>query len=320
MTTSVQHPAPDIPPLGISMKAALTLIDALSPTACSRYEWNQVRYLLSSLLVGGHPMFIDTPSRPMIRGRVFPIKEPGSYAVAPPGSLEQRLSHLGPRQPAEVSDFGRCHLPRSSTFYASFSEETVLEELRPSPGDLVYLIYCRPKLGESFRSTTVGEIDHVRRTGDGSIFPRSNLFIQKIIEWLANLSTEDHYARLVVDAFLADFIRRPCSSQSDYRTVSALAGVLLETSADYSGKFEALYYPSIAFRGGHNIALSYECYSTKVEAYEAKILHVVNHFGHGVYRSRVVASSNNLDKEADKISWTATSREVLQKFPRIDIR
>lgn len=294
--------ASSVPPMLLNMKEALAIIDRLGPEGCCRYEWNKIRHLLCKLIGTKHLVFIDTPRYPMIRGRSVRIQNPGSYELGQPGQLLTNIKEIGIRSPESTSDFGRCHIPGAPVFYAAFNEDTVLNEIKPAIGDLVYLLYCEPVSGAQFKSVTVGEIDHVRRFGTGSIFGETSPIVRDIKHWLSQVSSEDHYVRIVVDSFLADFIRRPCSSQQDYRSISALAGVLLSLKVDYDGFAEAFYYPSVAHRGGINIALSHECYRTKVRPISCKVVYVLNCFGYGVFKTRVVSESIDIDNEGN-ITW-----------------
>lgn len=238
----------------------------------------------------------------MIRGRVVRTQHPGSSTRVLQGSLLKHVGEIGPRSPDVTHDYGRCHLPNSPIFYAAFNEDTVLAELKPELYDLVYFLYCRPADGASYKSVTIGEIDHIRRYGRGSIFTEESPNVQQIKRWLAAAEDEDDYVRIVTDAFLAKFISRVCANQEDYRAVSALSGVLLKHKVDQPGVADAIYYPSVAHLGGINVAISLDTYETGVIPYSCKVVHVQNNLGFGVYKTLIVTESEKINSDGS-ITW-----------------
>ena len=298
-----------IPPTSLTMKEALAIIDKLAPQSSCRYEWQKLRHLISTLLSGQLAVFSDLPAMPMFRGRIVRVKNPGSYTPYPSGTFLNNVSLIGPRSPEDTDDYGRCHLPKSSVFYGAFNLDTVLAEIRPEIGDLVYVLRCEPVADSKFLSCTIGEIDHVRRYGRGSIMSEGSRGIQEIKRWLAQASTESDYVRIVTDAFLARYLSRPCSDVEDYRAVSALAGVVLRHRVEYPGNVEALYYPSVAHAGGMNIAIPYDSYRSKVRPVSCGILQVLNNFGYGVYKTRFINESESIDSEGN-IQWKPGGRKV----------
>jgi len=301
--TTAPHPSmKDLPPTGLKMKEALAIIDCLNPDACARYDWNKLRFFISQLIGSKYyPSFQDTPRHPMIRGRSVPMQQAGRYGREPAVRLLKNVSEFGPLPPERVTNYGRCHIPKSPVFYAAFNEDTVLAEIRPEVGSLVYLMTCEPKPDVKFDSVSVGEIDHIRRYGTSRLLAESPQ-IADIREWLKRVANEDHYVRVVTDAFLASLMSRKTATQDDYKATSALCGLLLALETDDPGPAEAIYYPSVAHQGGMNIALTYKCFHEKVNPVSCKVIHVQNYFGMGIYKSYVVATSENIEPDGT-IAW-----------------
>ncbi|WP_313223520.1 RES domain-containing protein [Pseudoxanthomonas mexicana] len=293
----------DLPPIGHTMKEALALIDQLGPTAAPRYPYNKLRHLLSKLMGTKALFFREQPALQLVRGREVAIQMPGKYEMPPSGELITSIQELGPREPRDVNSYGRCHLPGAPVFYAAFNDETVLAELRPESGSLVYLLYCEPLPDTSFKSVTVGDFDHVRRYGRSLVHPPESPALATLKSWLKEVRTEDAYVRLVVDAFLASLINRPCSGPHEYKATAALCGVLMDLDIDMPGLAEALYYPSVAFPGGVNIAITRKSYAEKLRPVGCKLVQVLNNFGFGVYQTRIVAVSMSIGPDG-KIAWT----------------
>jgi hypothetical protein len=294
----------NLPPTGLTMKEALAYIDCLSPAACSRYEWNKLRFFLSRLSGTKHfPAFVDTPLRPMIRGRAVQPNLPGKYDKTPAGRLLENTSEMGPLVPEYVKTYGRCHVPGSPIFYAAFDEATVLSEIKPEINSLVYFMTCVPKPDKQFHSCVVGEIDYIRRHDKASVFSGNNQTMNEIKEWLKNIKTEDHYVRIVTDAFLGSLMSRICANADDYKATSALCGLLMNLhEVDMPGSAEAIYYPSVAYDGGVNIALTRDCYLEKVTPISCKVVQVLNSFGYGIYKTNTIAVSDSIAADG-KITW-----------------
>lgn len=293
------------PDSGYSLEEALAAMDALHPGAYMRCSWQKLRHLFSKALCG-HPIpyFDDTPSRPMIRGREIRVADP---LVGLVGSGKKPLicqvSELGPLPIEKCQSFGRCHAPGSPMFYGAFNESTVLSELRPALESIVYLLTCIPKPGEKFKSALIGEIDHVRRYDRGSVFTNKNEHIEQLRKWIPSASSENDYVRLVTDAFMADMFLQHSYTEDNFRATSALASLVLNLeSVKNSGTAEALYYPSVAHRGGMNIALTRKCFEEKVQPLSCKAVLVQRNYGYGIYKWQTLAESSSIGADGT-ISW-----------------
>jgi len=77
----------------------------------------------------------------------------------------------------------------------------------------------------------------------------------------------------------------------------------MDLDIDMPGLAEALYYPSVAFPGGVNIAITRKSYAEKLRPVGCKLVQVLNNFGFGVYQTRIVAVSMSIGPDG-KIAWT----------------
>jgi len=293
----------DIPKSPLSMAEAVAAMDALHRESYARYSWSHLRFLLSKISRGHFsPSIEDTPAAPMIRGRAVLIKPVGKTAHVDSTRLFTNLSDLGPPPSECVSTYGRCHVPRSPLFYASFDESTVLAELAPERDSLVYLINCVPNDGALFKTRLIGEIDYIRRFRRSSVLSHHHVTTKEILEWIDSANDEQDYVRLLTDAFFAEMFSRNAVTQNDYRASSALCSLMLELKGtDEPSDGEALYYPSVAHRGGMNIALTPKCFHEKARVVSCKVIKVDACFGFGLYKTHVVANGE-MDSDGG-IQW-----------------
>jgi hypothetical protein len=298
----------ELPDSGLTMEQALAAMDMLHPDSYARYTWEKLRHLVSAAVAGHHaPVIEDTPVKPMIRGRAVTIKPVGRYAQPKSTHLLANIAELSIPPASSVVSYGRCHVPGCPVFYAAFDEATVLGEIAPERGSLVYLLTCAPRPGVTFRTTLIGEIDHIRRYGRSSILPSGNSQVREILDWIPSAKTQADYVRLVTDAFLAELFSRKAATTNDYKASSAVAGLFLDLEVDYPGSSEALYYPSIANRGGMNIALTRRCYEEKVIPISCKAALVSAYFGYGIYKTQTIATSTTFGVDGS-ITWDDTGR------------
>lgn len=297
----------DIPVSPLSLDAALAAMDTLHPDAHARYSWTKLRSLMSEVFVGHYfPVIEDTPVAPMIRGRVITVRAP-TEPIDDRGQLKliDRVSELGPVPVDQCRTFGRCHVPGSPVFYASFNEDTVLSELRPPLGSVVCFLTCVPEPGVAFKTLLIGEVDYIRRYGRSSVISEANPIVAEIRDWIRGASTESDYVRLVTDAFAADLFQRRADTEEAYKATSALCALLLELEGiDNQGIGEGLYYPSVAHRGGMNIALTRECFESKVRPIACKAVLVQRYYGHGIYKTHTLVEASHIDDDGN-IAWAA---------------
>lgn len=299
---------PDIPPTTLSMDQALSAMDRLHPDSFARYSWVKLRHLLS-VAASGHfsPVIEDSPALPILRGRAVTVTDIGRYERPSKTPLLSNLSELG--VPPASTSYGRCHIPGSPVFYGAFDEATILAEIAPERDSVVYILECVPRNGMLFRTALIGEIDHVRRYGKSSILPDSHPAVIAIKEWVGKAESEQDYVRLVTDAFFADLFSRRAVTQNDYKATSALAGLFLGLDVDHPGSCEAIYYPSIANRGGMNLVLTRRCYEEKVVPISCRAVHVSAYFGYGIYKTRVIAKSSTFGENGE-IKWAGVAESA----------
>lgn len=82
---------------------------------------------------------------------------------------------------------------------------------------------------------------------------------------------------------------KPARKQVDYKVTSALVDVVLN---DYSlrAPIDAIFYPSVAFRGGVNFAVLPEAWKSKTElvSEETRIIEITDVLGYGIYKYKQV--------------------------------
>ena len=152
-------------------------------------------------------------------------------------------------------------------FYGSANLDTVLAELTPQIGDYVHVGVAQLIPGRQVSLTTVGELDHLRRTGRLLLSTDASLLTPHL----------DNTRNLLVDAFFADAFLQPSSRPRDgHRLTAALSEVLLEKS-------DAFAYPSVAHRGGLNFAVRPDRFDALFEWREFISYKIVGYLGFGLY-------------------------------------
>ena len=275
-------------PPTITMEDALSLIDRLQHAAARRHSWDNTRELLVKL-VQSHPFtmfdsrvrFINT-----VRARVFNEFPPIT-----------NVSLLGPRAIDDIKDYGRCHKPGSSIYYGANNTETALVELQPNVGDQVYMLTSTYEDSMRIRQLVVGEFDHFRRTGESLV--RIDASKEDLTK---RLSTESHDTRdhitILVDAFLAEMFLEPAVRKDEYKRTSALADILYNSPMNAS----AIYYQSVAQRGGINIAMKADVFLQNAKHLGCELIEIVSYYGYGLYGKRRIAKSQRIEVDGT-IIW-----------------
>jgi hypothetical protein len=263
----------------LPLSSIIALLEQLSGGSRHRLPWSDVRQLLDDL-TGGHIWLrYPMPSNcKVFRGRVN--KNPVPFTS---------VKDLRNRKAEEVGEYGRCHQPFRSIYYASLNLDTVLAELEPDVGDFVHVAVASPKDNESVNLVAIGEIEHIRRYGVPLL--GGQVTIETFGKLLEPSHEEENLARIVVDAFLSDVFIAPARGQLDYKLTSALSDIIL--SAEHEGKriCDGFAYPSVAHRGGLNFAFEGSCFPDRMEISECMVFQIVDYLGYGIYGRVQVAKS-----------------------------
>lgn len=278
--------------IGESPGAALNVIEQIRGGADLRLNWSNVRMLIAALTLRQNYVVHNVHEGfglNFVRGRVGDSK-----------SQFSNIRQLSFRDPKDVIDYGRCHKPGSSMFYASLNLETVFSELEPNAGDRVHIALARIKPEPEVNITAIGEFDYVRRHRrplfSGDEMPRP------IVELLGNTNSPLNLKRVITDAFFADLFIRRADSPNHYKATSALSDILISYESTGDPRIEGLAYPSVGHRGGKNFAITPEAFTNKMEIYECQVHEIGGYWGFGIYTSRLVLQSASIAENGD-IQW-----------------
>lgn len=199
------------------------------------------------------------------------------------GEKPRAAKELGPREPAETNDHGRCHWPGNPLCYCALYEDTALAEIGAEI-DQRYVVATYKVTGDLI-VLPIGDLDWFRRTGYtqlGSAHPATSEPYREACDG------NDGILKQLVDAFFADEFIKPASSPSDYRLTSALCNVLFDAPWNKS-PIDAIFYPSVAFRAGSNFAIRPMAVKNKLALVkkETKIIVVKDVLGYGVFETEI---------------------------------
>ena len=117
----------------------------------------------------------------------------------PQGEKPKEAKELGPREPAETNDHGRCHWPGNPLCYCSLNEDTALAEVGAEI-DQRYVVATYKVTGDLI-VLPIGDLDCFRRTGYtqlGSAHPATSEPYREACDG------SDGILKQLVDAFFAD--------------------------------------------------------------------------------------------------------------------
>ena len=269
----------------------LQLIERLRGGAAARLGYDRVRPLLEELVARAAPAYwIHTPPRILTVHRSRPLEEAENWR-------EFTSRDLAPPPPEKVKNFARCNRPGQSLLYCSMQENIALAEMQAAR-DQIHLLTTY-LLDKKIRLLPIGELDFFRRTSGLTYLGASAAKGARHYEGIVN---EEEVA--FVDAFFADEFMRHASTDAVYFLTSALADILFTETPSWSPP-EALFYPSVVFRGGVNFAISPQAYASRVSlvAEQTKIVRITEVLGYGLYRYETVARLESC--EQDVLQWSS---------------
>lgn len=203
--------------------------------------------------------------------------------------------------PPEDTGAGRANRPGAPVLYASGDLDTVIEELRgqfSNPNEFVAFNHCevRPQRNKKAYVVPVGEIDHIRRFGR-SILPVDGYqeFMQAL---LGRLRDDVRRAAQLADAFFADEFQKPDSGEAEQYALTA--AVADEFYAD--GRLDGILYPSVAHKGGINVAIKPASFRDKFEVVEYEASEILRYLGYGIAARRRYATARSLNEQG-QVGW-----------------
>lgn len=273
----------------MDLEGVRKIIEQLRGGAASHLSYEQVReQVLSLAMEGVHQTYTISDDLSIQRARW--IKGKKWFA-----SVEE----LGPPSPGETLDYGRCHQPNRPLCYCSLNEEITLSEIAAELGEL-YVIssYILPK---GTIVVPVGELDHVRRTGEtyiGHGNPNASEPYLRVLE------EENGVIPALIDAFFANEFSKPATTWTDYKITSALSDVLLNGDLSPCKPTNAIIYPSVRFREGKNFAILPEFHKTRMQldVSGTKIFRVTDVIGYGIFGFKAEAQLMACDGEGN-LTW-----------------
>lgn len=208
----------------------------------------------------------------------------------------ENINELTVRKKENITDYGRCHSPGEEILYASTTLNTALSEIGVDKGQKVQLLIFKKKKKSNIVITAIGEIDHLRR--NGKLFFDSPERLRDIKKSLEELSVLEALRIKLTDAFIADFFRKEVKYPYEYKVTSTYSKNILENG------FDGFYYPSVAHKGGFNIAIKKECFDKEFEIVDSSVLKINNSLGYGIYSTEKLFSMNKISNE--KIEFIKT--------------
>lgn len=277
---------------GRPAEAHLQLIERLRGGAAARLGYDEVRACLADLIKHATPAYwVHTPPRTLTVHRSRPLDYAEDWH-------NFTLRDLGPPPPDKVRKYARCNRPGQSRLYCSMEENIALAEMQAAR-DQIHLLTTY-LLDKKINLLPIGELDFFRRTGGLTYLGDSAWRIARQYESIVNAPDV-----AFIDAFFADEFMRHASTDAVYFLTSALADILL-AETETSPAPDALFYPSVVFRGGVNFAITPEAYATRVSllAEETKIVRISEVLGYGLYRYETLATLESGDEQG--LVWKAS--------------
>jgi hypothetical protein len=275
----------------LPLPSIIALVEQLSGGRRYRLSWPDVRQLLDDLTEGHIWLRYPMPSNcKVFRGRVNRSPVPFS-----------NVKDFRSRKAEDVGEYGRCHQPSRSIYYAALNLDTVLAELEPDVGDFVHVAVASPKENKSVNLVAIGEIEHIRRYGVPLL--GGQVTIETFGKLLEDSHKEENLARIFVDAFLSDVFIAPARGQRDYKLTSALSDIILSAENEGDPICQGFAYPSVAHKGGLNFAFEGSCFPDHMEISECMVFRIVDYLGYGIYgrvqvaKSRCVSADGSIDWE-----------------------
>lgn len=192
---------------------------------------------------------------------------------------------LGSPPATDIKKFGRCQEPYKPVCYCSLYEDIALAEVNAEAGKQYAIVTY--ELVKDLIVLPIGELDYFRRTGTtylgAEIFypynPKDHY--DKIIN---DLDKEKTKIRQFIDAFFAEEFITPATDTTYYKFTAALAKILFEHQS-WTDKPDAIFYPSVAFRGGYNFAITPDAEKSKLNLMpeQTRIVTIKEVLGYGIY-------------------------------------
>ena len=277
----------------------LPLIEQLRGGAKQRWPFDEVEYAVRNLWgkYGTNQTYSLPKTTPNIPAttlhRVRKLKSIRR------GSWPSFAHELGVRKNEDVTDYGRCHKPQSPLCYCSMYEEIALAEIDAGLGDFCVIVTYR--LTSNLTVVPIGEFDYYRRTGTtylGTAIPKAKELYRQARD------DANSQLRELVDAFFADEFIKPAHTFQDYKVTAALSSVLLnDTNAQNT--VDAIFYPSVAFRAGYNLAIRPQSVHAKMELVksETRIVRISDVLGYGIFELETLANLHSVDPGGN-LEWT----------------
>lgn len=272
-------------------QGAAALIEQLKGGFATRAKWGQVKDIIDALLEGVPvPMYHVNQGMALFRGR-----------IANGQRLLETTSEFSYLPATASSKYGRCHCPDTTVFYGAKNLDTVLSELTPEIGDIVHVGVCQLKEEGAVKTTVIGEIDHLRR------FDRLFIGDDQLKDQLKAVVENDGQEKMVrsylIDAFFAETFSKQASKDRDYKMTSALAEIFFEAKhPDQQRVYEAIFYPSVAHRGGVNAAISPEVFDGQFKWSEFMAFEITDYLGFGIY-GRSLYARGRVGEDGETIDW-----------------
>ena len=204
---------------------------------------------------------------------------------------------LGHPPSEKTIKYGRCHQKHNPVCYCSLSEDTALAEVGAQVGN--YYVISTFDISLDIRLVPIGEFDYYRRTNKTYLGETSSEVYEKLIE------EGDWIDTGVIDAFFADEFIQRAMTNTDYYITSSFSDLLFN---ELEKPIDALVYPSVAFRGGINFAVTPDAYNSKMVLNEKKtrIVRIDNNLGYGIYEYSIIDKLKSVVDEG-VLEWATCS-------------
>lgn len=202
---------------------------------------------------------------------------------------------------------GRANRENSKIFYGSTDVNTSIEEVRSTYGlarnDCINTSKFICNAGSSGLLCVIGQIDHIRRHGTNMI--GSPDFISVINAIKSRLRSDVLTAVELVDAFFADEFIKERHEYDDknirYRLTSEVSANLMDGDT-----VDGIIYPSVAHRGGFNIAMKTDRLDEKFTLVSAEAFRLHAYYGYGIFSYETYAETIRIEDDGTVI-WRNTA-------------
>lgn len=198
--------------------------------------------------------------------------------------------------PRNLTKPGRLNSQGEPMYYASFTQQTTLEEIEASEGDIIHM--TGSEITNPIRGCIVGEFVNIHRSGKGIMV--NDIATSMIKKTMENLSQDPKAIAsfIYIDAFFSSVLRDKNAQNNNYIHSRALGKAILSSIKDAA----CIFYPSVALEGSMNVAIQPEFVMKSTEIKINCLLKINKKYSYGIYDFEILKIAKGHDKNGT-IIW-----------------